>query len=77
LVRQNCRIGIVELIVLSRAGSSDKNGEVNFFEDQGVWKSAPILIGQTKFEPQPDVKNIMITGGAGFMCVSLFLPLND
>jgi dTDP-glucose 4,6-dehydratase len=26
-----------------------------------------LLIGTTKFEPLPDVKNIMITGGAGFM----------
>ncbi len=25
------------------------------------------LIGTTKFEPRTDVKNIMITGGAGFM----------
>ena len=25
--------------------------------------------GSTKFEPLPDVKNIMITGGAGFMYV--------
>jgi len=39
----------------------------NFFEDFGVWKEAPVLTGTTKFEPLPDVKNIMITGGAGFM----------
>jgi hypothetical protein len=26
-----------------------------------------VLIGTTKFTPLPDVKNIMITGGAGFM----------
>ncbi len=38
-----------------------------FFEEIGVWKEAPVLIGSTKFEPLPDVKNIMITGGAGFM----------
>ncbi len=38
-----------------------------FFEDYGVWREAPVLIGTTKFEPRPDVKNIMITGGAGFM----------
>jgi hypothetical protein len=36
-------------------------------DDDGVWKEAPILTGSTKFEPLPDVKNIMITGGAGFM----------
>jgi len=39
----------------------------SFFEDYGVWKEAPVLIGTTKFTPLPDVKNIMITGGAGFM----------
>jgi len=32
-----------------------------------VWKHAPVLVGTTKFEPRSDVKNIMITGGAGFM----------
>lgn len=39
----------------------------SFWQDAGVWKSAPVLTGSTKFEPLPDVKNIMITGGAGFM----------
>jgi hypothetical protein len=43
------------------------NGTNKFFEDFGVWKDAPVLKGSTKFEPLPDVKNIMITGGAGFM----------
>ncbi|KAG4419765.1 hypothetical protein IFR04_007075 [Cadophora malorum] len=38
-----------------------------FFEDFGVWKDAPVLTGSTKYEPLPDVKNIMITGGAGFI----------
>lgn len=42
---------------------------VNFFEEFGVWKDAPVLTGSTKYEPLPDVKNIMITGGAGFMYV--------
>jgi hypothetical protein len=36
-------------------------------EDDGVWRDAPILTGSTKFEPLADVKNIMVTGGAGFM----------
>ena len=27
------------------------------------------LIGTTKFEPRSDIKNILITGGAGFMFV--------
>ncbi|KAF7864546.1 hypothetical protein EAF04_006678 [Stromatinia cepivora] len=47
---------------------SSTDGEQNkFFEDYGVWKEAPILTGSTKFKPLPDVKNIMITGGAGFI----------
>lgn len=55
------------LITVSAAPAST-NGEHNkFFEDYGVWKEAPVLIGSTKFTPLPDVKNIMITGGAGFM----------
>jgi len=40
---------------------------MSFFEDYGIWKEAPVLIGTTKFTPLPDVKNIMVTGGAGFM----------
>ncbi|KAM0236434.1 hypothetical protein ACHAPO_005066 [Fusarium lateritium] len=48
------------------------NGDTNIrSNDHGrqsdVWKHAPVLIGTTKFEPRPDVKNIMITGGAGFI----------
>ncbi|KAM4068032.1 GDP-mannose 4,6 dehydratase [Hirsutella rhossiliensis] len=35
--------------------------------DVDVWKKAPLLKGSTRFEPLPDVKNIMITGGAGFI----------
>ncbi|KAI2630481.1 dtdp-glucose-dehydratase [Xylaria nigripes] len=38
-----------------------------FFSDHGVWKEAPILTGSTTFESLPEVKNIMITGGAGFI----------
>ncbi|KAJ4304106.1 hypothetical protein N0V88_001716 [Collariella sp. IMI 366227] len=38
-----------------------------FLEDYGIWKEAPVLIGTTKFDPLPGVKNIMITGGAGFI----------
>jgi dTDP-glucose 4,6-dehydratase len=44
-------------------------GTNGFLEDYAVWNEAPVLIGTTKFEPLPDVKNIMITGGAGFMYV--------
>lgn len=50
------------------------NGHAKFFEDFGVWKDSPILKGSTKFEPLPDVKNIMITGGAGFMYVAVAVP---
>jgi hypothetical protein len=28
-----------------------------------------VLLGSTKFEPLPDAKNILVTGGAGFMYV--------
>lgn len=34
---------------------------------QEIWKQAPILIGSTQFEPLVDSKNILVTGGAGFM----------
>ncbi|KAI4915896.1 hypothetical protein J4E90_004342 [Alternaria incomplexa] len=34
---------------------------------QELWEQAPILIGSTNFEPLPDAKNILITGGAGFI----------
>jgi dTDP-glucose 4,6-dehydratase len=62
-------VGVIErrLTEVLHKAPVDKNGESNFFEDFGVWKYAPILTGSTKFEPLPDVKNIMITGGAGFM----------
>ncbi|KFX91512.1 hypothetical protein O988_07719 [Pseudogymnoascus sp. VKM F-3808] len=50
----------------SRTASSLK-GDNPFLEDLPVWKRAPVLTGSTKFEPLPDVKNIMITGGAGFI----------
>jgi dTDP-glucose 4,6-dehydratase len=37
---------------------------------QELWKQAPVLIGSTKFEPLHDAKDILITGGAGFMYVA-------
>lgn len=46
---------------------SESQDSMQFFENFGVWKDAPVLTGTTKFEPLPDVKNIMITGGAGFI----------
>ncbi|KAI9734301.1 MAG: hypothetical protein M1834_002405 [Cirrosporium novae-zelandiae] len=32
-----------------------------------VWKESPILTGSTAFEPLPTMKNILVTGGAGFI----------
>jgi len=52
-------------------GPTDSQDGKQFFENYGIWKDAPILTGTTKFEPLPEVKNIMITGGAGFMFVTL------
>ncbi|POR31346.1 Trifunctional UDP-glucose 4,6-dehydratase/UDP-4-keto-6-deoxy-D-glucose 3,5-epimerase/UDP-4-keto-L-rhamnose-reductase RHM3 [Tolypocladium paradoxum] len=43
------------------------NGHRGYFQDLDVWKRAPLLRGTTQFEPRPDVKNIMVTGGAGFI----------
>lgn len=40
------------------------------------WEESPIFTGSTKFEPLPDVKNIMITGGAGFMYELTFVYAN-
>jgi dTDP-glucose 4,6-dehydratase len=67
----NCNAieGLIQLLtlVVGQAPGEKIGDNGNFFEDFGVWKNAPILTGSTKFEPLPDVKNIMITGGAGFM----------
>ncbi|KAF2218088.1 hypothetical protein CERZMDRAFT_92707 [Cercospora zeae-maydis SCOH1-5] len=38
-----------------------------FFLDDGCWKDAPLLTGHTSFEPLPDVRNILVTGGEGFI----------
>ncbi|KAH0012886.1 dTDP-glucose 4,6-dehydratase, partial [Aureobasidium melanogenum] len=32
-----------------------------------IWEDAPFLQGSTRFEPQAEINNIMITGGAGFI----------
>lgn len=56
------------LIKYSAATNAAKgHHQPKYFDEFGIWKKAPVLIGSTKFEPLPDVKNIMITGGAGFM----------
>lgn len=41
--------------------------ESRFFVDDGLWRDAPLHTGQTSFDPLPGVKNIMVTGGEGFM----------
>lgn len=43
------------------------NGHRGYCQEPDVWQQAPVLTGTTQFEPRPDVRNIMITGGAGFM----------
>ncbi|KAM0264103.1 hypothetical protein ACHAQJ_000848 [Trichoderma viride] len=43
------------------------NGHRSYFQEPELWQQAPVLTGTTHFEPRPDVKNIMITGGAGFI----------
>ena len=50
-----------------------KSAVLDFDESPSVdfpsvdFNTSPILIGKTKFEILPGVKNIMITGGAGFI----------
>nr|OQO25500.1 hypothetical protein B0A51_04704 [Rachicladosporium sp. CCFEE 5018] len=41
------------------------------FRDEGIWHAAPLLTGQTCFEPLPNVRNILVTGGEGFIGSSL------
>ncbi|KAI9833949.1 MAG: hypothetical protein M1819_003458 [Sarea resinae] len=47
--------------------SGAPNPTSNPIHDIDFWKDVPIFKGTTHFEPLPDVKNIMITGGAGFI----------
>jgi hypothetical protein len=46
------------------------------FKDIGIWRDAPVLTGTAKFPPLDDAKNILITGGAGFMSVLNLGPAN-
>lgn len=62
----------VSLIIRWRASANgDEEGKPNghgtYSQGVEIWKEAPILKGSTEFEPRPEVKNIMVTGGAGFM----------
>jgi hypothetical protein len=56
------------LTIPGRRGSTVLNPRSHV--KQELWKQAPILIGSTNFEPLPDAKNILVTGGAGFMYVA-------
>ena len=47
--------------------SAPSSLEARFFTDDGLWRTAPILTGQGSFAPNPDVHNILVTGGEGFM----------
>ncbi|KAI5844276.1 hypothetical protein BZA05DRAFT_409629 [Tricharina praecox] len=37
------------------------------FCDTGIWRDAPVLTGTTSFPPLDDAKNILVTGGEGFI----------
>lgn len=41
--------------------------ESRFFADDGLWRNAPLLTGKISFDPLPDVHNILVTGGEGFV----------
>jgi hypothetical protein len=51
---------------LGRRSSTVLNPRSYLTED--LWKQAPVLTGTTRFEPRADARNILVTGGAGFMC---------
>ncbi|KAK9456984.1 hypothetical protein V1511DRAFT_495882 [Dipodascopsis uninucleata] len=36
-------------------------------EESDIWKSSKIYIGNTQFETSDDIKNILVTGGEGFI----------
>ncbi|KAF7540187.1 hypothetical protein G7054_g1560 [Neopestalotiopsis clavispora] len=54
-------------ILLAIPTTAVANGNGYNYGNGDVWQDAPVLKGTTEFEPLPDVKNIMITGGAGFI----------
>jgi hypothetical protein len=60
---------MLDLIETDRRKSTILNPRSYLADD--VWKQAPVLKGTTNFEPRSDVKNILVTGGAGFMYPSL------
>lgn len=44
-----------------------EDGSTSMPQDPLIWANVPLLKGTTCYEPHPDIRNIMITGGAGFM----------
>ncbi|KAL1651327.1 hypothetical protein SLS58_000666 [Diplodia intermedia] len=58
-----------ELSPISRRSRRRSSTVLNprFYVDNSIWQDAPVLTGTTKFEPLPDARNIMVTGGAGFI----------
>lgn len=48
-----------------RRGSTILNPKSYVKEE--LWRQAPVFTGSTKFEPLPDAKSILVTGGAGFI----------
>ncbi|RMY60576.1 hypothetical protein D0864_13069 [Hortaea werneckii] len=41
--------------------------DTRFFVDDGLWRKAPMLTGQSSCGPLSDVRNILVTGGEGFI----------
>lgn len=54
-------------LLANKGKEEGPNGVNKYSQDIDIWKRAPVLKGTTIFEPRQDVKNIMVTGGAGFM----------
>ena len=60
----------INAMLIDLGSVSTPSGPSRTSRDEGndeVWREAPVLVGTTQFTPRPDVRNIMITGGAGFM----------
>ncbi|KAI7277416.1 dTDP-glucose 4,6-dehydratase [Hortaea werneckii] len=49
------------------ASSGQASLDTRFFVDDGLWRKAPMLTGKSSCGPLSDVKNILVTGGEGFI----------
>jgi hypothetical protein len=73
--------GMEALDMFSRSTDKPITGhactESKVFQQNSFCHHAPTLKGSTKFDALPNVKNIMVTGGAGFMLVysRCYVPL--